>query len=187
MTQIPAAPSTEEEAPPKTGPKGVVLIGALLGSLLIGAAAGIFAVGPVLAKKSGFVVDHAAAGASADSSHAEGDSTASEGGAEGEGATANLHLIDNLVLNPAGTGGARFLMLAAAVEFKSAASVETFKARDAEVRDIVIRVMGARTIEELSEMANRELLKKELADSLGTLVKEKQAIRRIYFPQFVIQ
>jgi flagellar FliL protein len=78
-------------------------------------------------------------------------------------------------------------MLAAALEFSDAAMVEETKARDAEVRDIVLRVMGARTVEELSEMSNREAIKKELADSLGTLFKKKKAIRRIYFPQFVIQ
>jgi flagellar basal body-associated protein FliL len=39
-------------------------------------------------------------------------------------------------------------------------------------------------------MANRETLRKELADSLAQLVPKKErkkAIRRIFFPQFVIQ
>ncbi|HNV73881.1 MAG TPA: flagellar basal body-associated FliL family protein [Gemmatimonadaceae bacterium] len=195
MSEQPAAPAEGGEAPAKAGPKGVVLIGALVGTLLIGGAAGLFAVGPMLAKKSGYVVSAAGAdSAAADGGH--GDAAAAEGDAGGHGeaaaggeggAAANLHLVDNLVLNPAGSGGARFLMLAAALEFSDAAMVEETKARDAEVRDIVLRVMGARTVEELSEMSNREAIKKELADSLGTLFKKKKAIRRIYFPQFVIQ
>ena len=98
-----------------------------------------------------------------------------------------MHLIDNLVLNPAGTGGSRFLMLSTAIEFAESSQVEEMKTRDAEVRDIVLRVMGSRTIEQLSEMSNREIIKRELADSLGLLFKKKKAIRRIYFPQFVIQ
>ncbi len=200
MSEQAAAPAEGGEKPAKAAPKGVVLIGALVGSLLIGGAAGVFAVGPMLAKKSGYVV----------TAHAEGDSAAAEGeaGAEGEapaeggghgeaakegegGASSNLQLVDNLVLNPAGSGGARFLMLAAAIEFSDAAFVEETKARDAEVRDIVLRVMGAKTVEELSEMSNREAIKRELADSLGTLFKKKgskkKPISRIYFPQFVIQ
>lgn len=47
--------------------------------------------------------------------------------------------------------------------------------------------MGARSVEELAEMSNREVLKRELADSLAAFFKDKKAIRRVYFPQFVIQ
>jgi flagellar protein FliL len=195
MSEQPAATAEGGEAPAKAGPKGVVLIGALVGSLLIGGAAGVFAVGPMVAKKSGYVVvphaegDSAAAeGEGGDGGGEHGGAAAGENGKEGEaGAASNLHLIDNLVLNPAGSGGSRFLMLAAALELKEAGQIEELKARDAEARDIVLRVMGAKTVEELSEMATRETLKKELGDSLGSLFKKKKAIRRIYFPQFVIQ
>lgn len=185
----------------KAGPKGVVLIGALVGSLLIGGAAGVFAVGPMLAKKSGYVVTPAAHDAEGGDAEGEGDGGEGEhaapaGGEHGEGgeggaAASNLHLIDNLVLNPAGSGGSRFLMLAAALEFNDAAQVEEVKSRDSEVRDVILRVMGSKTVEELSDMAHREEIKGELADSLGTLFKKskskKKPIRRVYFPQFVIQ
>ena len=65
-----------------------------------------------------------------------------------------------------------------------------FKARDAEVRDIVLRVMGAKTVEQLSDMAMRDSLRQEVSDSLTSLVpkaQRKKAIRRVFFPQFVIQ
>lgn len=194
MAEQPAGQAQGDGAPAKAGPKGVVLIGALVGSLLIGGAAGVFAVGPMIAKKSGYDPAlasraGAAGGDSAGGEHAgatDGDAAGSKAGSEG-GAPANLHLIDNLVLNPAGSGGARFLMLAAAIELADAPLVEEVKARDAEVRDIVLRVMGSKTVDELAEATNRETLKRELADSLGTLFKKKQAVRRVFFPQFVIQ
>lgn len=194
MSEQSEAPAETGDAPIKAGPKGVVLIGALIGSLVIGGAAGVFAVGPIVAKKSGYVVVPVAH----DSAAAQGDEASGGGehapagehsaGKEGEGGgSSNMHLIDNLVLNPAGTGGSRFLMLSTAIEFAESSQVEEMKTRDAEVRDIVLRVMGSRTIEQLSEMSNREIIKRELADSLGLLFKKKKAIRRIYFPQFVIQ
>jgi flagellar FliL protein len=190
-------PEGETAKPVRKAPKGAVLIGVLVGGLAVGVGAGLFAIGPMVAKSSGYVV-------TADSTHAEGEEGAEgeggehgaaaggeHGGKEGEAAGAsNLHLIDNLVLNPAGSGGTRFLMVAAAIEFKEAALVEAFKARDAEVRDIVLRVMGAKTVDQLSDMAMRDSLRKELGDSLTSLVpkaQRKQAIRRVYFPQFVIQ
>jgi flagellar FliL protein len=198
MSDQPAAPAEEGAKPAKAAPKGVVLIGALVGSLLIGGAAGVFAVGPMLAKKSGYVIPPPSAEGEDGAADDHGEPAAGEHGAEGEaaggGAAANLHLIDNLVLNPAGSGGSRFLMLATAIEFAEAAQVEETKARDSEVRDIVLRVMGSKTVEELSEMGLREGIKQELADSLGALFtapkkgkKGKPPIRRIYFPQFVIQ
>lgn len=197
MSDQPAAAAEGGEPPVKAGPKGVVLIGALVGSLLIGGAAGVFAVGPMLAKKSGYVVTPAAHDAEGADAEAEaeggGEHAAPAGGEHGEGgegaAASNLHLIDNLVLNPAGSGGSRFLMLAAALEFNDAAQVEEMKSRDSEVRDVILRVMGSKTVEELSDMGHREAIKEELADSLATLFKKskKKPIRRVYFPQFVIQ
>ena len=189
MSEEVEAPA-EAEAPPKKGPKGAVLVGALVGTLLLGSAAGVFAIGPMIVKKSGYDVVPGAHGSAAGDSAAVGEDGAAggeDGGKEGEVAGSALHLVDNLVLNPAGSGGARFLMLAAAVEFADSKLVDEMKTRDAEARDVILRVMGARTVDELSDMSIRERLKQELADSLGALFKKKKQIRRIYFPQFVIQ
>ncbi len=180
-----APPEGAEASPPKKGKSGIVLIGTLVGGLVVGVAAGLFAVGPMMAKSSGYVVP---VGAETDSAAAEGGGE--HGEAKGEGAAASVHLIDNLVLNPAGSGGTRFLMMAAAIEFADAKHVEDLKARDAEARDMVLRVMGARSVEELADMTKRDGIRQELADSIVTLFPKKdrkKAIKRVYFPQFVIQ
>ncbi|MGQ0646110.1 MAG: flagellar basal body-associated FliL family protein [Gemmatimonadaceae bacterium] len=195
MSDETTAAESEDAAPPppRKAPRGVVLIGALVGGLVAGAAAGLFAVGPMVAKRSGYAVsDSVLAAVAADSAASDGEHAAEgeHAGKEGEAGPSNLHLIDNLVLNPAGSGGTRFLMVAAAVEFKDAQLVEQFKARDAEVRDLVLRVMGARSVEQLADMTTREALRREIADSLVMMVPKaarKQAIRRVFFPQFVIQ
>lgn len=205
--------------PAKKSKAGLVLVGVLLGGLGAGFAVGLFTVGPVVAQSSGYVVTeemqarlkattklvHGDEGEEGEGEEgADHESGGEEGGAEGEHEPAggehkegeaaagggNLHLIDNLVMNPAGSGGTRFLMLSTAIEFKDAAMVEQFKARDAEVRDLVLRVMGAKTVEQLSDMSVREVIRKEVADSLAMLVPKKtrkKAITRIFFPQFVIQ
>lgn len=192
MSDETPTPEVEGAKPARKAPKGAVLVGVLVGGLAVGVAGGLLAIGPMVARSSGYVV-------TADSTHAEGgeggEGAAAGGGEHGgkEGGTvgaSSLHLIDNLVLNPAGSGGTRFLMVAAAIEFGDAALVEAFKARDAEVRDIVLRVMGAKTVEQLSDMAVRDSLRRELGDSLSGLLPKAQrklAIRRVYFPQFVIQ
>lgn len=220
--EAPAAADAAAEAPPppRKGKPGLVLIGALVGGLIAGAAAGLFGVGPVVARTSGYVVtdemtarvnaqarliraaqghdeedEEGAEGEHGEEGAAEGEAGAEGAGgehapAEGGGGSANLHLVDNLVLNPSGSGGTRFLMLSAAIEFRESAMVDQFKARDAEVRDLVLRVVGARTVEQLSEMSLREQIRKEVTDSLAGLIPKKvrkRAITRVYFPQFVIQ
>lgn len=182
----------EGEAPAKSGPKGIVLIGALVGSLLAGAAGGLFAVGPVAAKKYELPdsLKHVVA---VDESHGEAAAAGDHGEAGGEGggdATTRILLIDNLVLNPAGSGGTRFLMFAAAIEFKEASSVEMMKTRDAEARDMLLRVLGTQSIDELSSPTLRDGMRQTIVDSLTKFFPAKSrkgAIKRVYFPQFVIQ
>ena len=87
MAEQPEAPAAAEEVPVQTGPKGVVLIGALVGTLLLGGAAGVFAIGPMIAKKAGYAValhpDSAVHGGASGGATAEGGEHGS--GKEGEG------------------------------------------------------------------------------------------------------
>lgn len=55
MAEETAAPSEGEAKPAPKGPKGIILILGLVVGLLAGAAGGLFALGPMLAKKSGYV------------------------------------------------------------------------------------------------------------------------------------
>ncbi|MEP7344753.1 MAG: flagellar basal body-associated FliL family protein [Gemmatimonadaceae bacterium] len=184
MAEDTATPVEGEAKAAAKGPKSLILIGAIGGGLLLGVIGGMFALGPMLAKKSGYAVVPPTAADSAASAEESGGEHKG-GGKEGEAAS-TMYVIDNVILNPAGSDGTRFLMVATAIDAKDASVVEQFKARDAETRDVLLRVMGSKTVAQLADMSQREGIKKELADSLGTLFK-KGAIRRIYFPQYVIQ
>jgi flagellar FliL protein len=121
--------------------------------------------------------------------HGEGDEVA-----EGETADAAkvpaapspVYTIADLVLNPAGSGGTRFLMLSVAFDMKDSASSEAIKLRDAEIKDAVLALVGAKTVEQLSDVASREPLKLEIKNQIVRIMK-KQVIKRVSFPQFVIQ
>ena len=125
-----------------------------------------------------------------DGEHAEGDVAEGEEGAkDGEhapSAPAPLYTIADLVLNPAGSGGTRFLMLSVAFDVKDSAAVETLKQRDAEIKDAVLALVGGKTVEQLAEVSAREPLKVEIRDLVQKITKQK-FIKRVCFPQFVIQ
>jgi flagellar protein FliL len=90
------------------------------------------------------------------------------------------------VLNPAGTGGTRFLMVSVAIETKDAATNDEMNARDAEVRDLTLRLLGSKTVDQLADVTQRDAIRHELLGRLSKLFAPG-AIRQLYFPQFVIQ
>jgi len=193
-------PAADAAAPAK--PKLPVLIGMVAVGLLVGGATGAVFVGPMVAKKMGKVTpvvvaadgehagadadaeggDHAEAGA--DEEAAEGEAAPKEGEAAAEAAA--VHLLENLVLNPASSGGSRFLLLTVAIEVGNAKAAEDFKSRDAELRDIILTSLGVKTVEELTEIARREQFKTELKTAINAKFGKK-AVKSLYFPQFVVQ
>lgn len=212
----PQQPPAEASASKGKLAAALPIVLALVGGLALGAGTGAFVTGPVLAagiapggapvaaaehapKKHKKAADdeHAEEG---EHEAAEGDEEEAEEGEEeeesgeghgekkeGEAAAPNVHTLDNLVLNPAESGGTRFLLLSISFQAKDAAVLETMKARDAELRDMVLVTIGNRTVEQLADMAQRDSIKKELRVAAGKLLKKKTAVKRIFFPQFVIQ
>lgn len=192
------APSeTAAEAPAGVKAK-LPLIAAVLVGLAVGAGSGAVVVGPMLAKTLGFEAravpaphvaeGEAAAGEHGEAAPAEGEAPAGEHGATegGEVAKPPVLLLENLVLNPSGSGGARYLLASIAIEAADAKGVEALTARDAELKDLVLTALSKKSVEELSDVAGREAIKTELLAA----IKErfgKNSVKQLYFPQFVIQ
>ena len=60
------------------------------------------------------------------------------------------------------------------------------KERDLELRDAILRVLGTKTVQELTDVTLRDSLKHELT---AVLTKElpPKTVHQVYLPQFVIQ
>ncbi len=161
--------------------------------LAIGGGTGAAFIGPMVAKKMGKSAPaktEAAAHdgeAGADGAHdapaAEGDHAAPEGEKAGE---ATVHLLENLVLNPAGSGGSRFLLLTVAIDAGTAAIATDMTTRDAELRDIILTSLGLKTVDQLTDMAVRDSIKAEVQSAISARFGKK-SVKRLYFPQFVVQ
>lgn len=140
------------------------MIAALVAGLAVGGPAGLWVVGPRI---------HPA-------SHAKPAATTQ---ADGEHP---IHLIDNVVVNPANSQGLRFLVVTIGVEVDSPEADKLLTARDAEVRDAVLGLLGRKTVGQLSDIAARDSLKVQLKKRIETVIPG-HPIRHIYLPQFVIQ
>jgi flagellar FliL protein len=132
--------------------------------VIAGSAVGLFGVGPLLAHRK----------ASPPAPKAQ------------EPRSAVTHSLDNLVLNPAGSGGTRFLMVTAAFELKDAGAEQLMKDHEAEVRDRILALLGKKTVEELTEPGEREPIKKQVLDAVIPIFP-KGAVLKVFFPQFVVQ
>lgn len=108
-----------------------------------------------------------------------------KGGHGGE-AESTLHLVDNLVLNPAASGGQRFLLTSIALQVESPEDVAELAARDLEIRDAFIMVLGTKTVDQLTDVKYRPQLTRELREAVDALVGPGM-VHRVLIPQFVIQ
>lgn len=175
------ADENNEQDPGTGGRKRLLPIAiAAVAALLVGGLSGAFVAGPLLAKRTAPPAAAAPAPAGAPAEAEE------EVGEPDDGSAYPIHTIENMVLNPAGSGGTRFLMVTVALELKSEAVAEEVKRRDPELRDVLLRVLGAKTVEQLADVTAREALKEELRDSTSAAFP-RGAVRRLYLPQFVIQ
>ena len=165
IDQVPEAEGAV--AAPSAGAKKSIMIMAIAG-VLAGAGAGFFVAGPVLAAKK-----PAAAPAAKDK--------------KGEHTEAAVsHSVENLVLNPAGTNGSRFLMVTANFQLKDGGVEQLMKDHDAEVRDRILGVLGKKTVDELSDISQRDAIKKEVLDGVAPLFPAGSIVK-LFFAQFVIQ
>ncbi|HEY4219231.1 MAG TPA: flagellar basal body-associated FliL family protein [Gemmatimonadaceae bacterium] len=162
---IEQAPETAAADTPQKGGRSVLILA--VAGLAAGAAAGLFGIGPVLAQKR-------AAMPAPPPKVVEVPSTAVN------------HPIENLVLNPAGSNGTRFLMVTATFEVKDAAADALMKDHEAEVRDHLLAMLGKKTVDQLTDITQRDGIKTEAMDAVAPLFP-KGTVLKVFFPQFVIQ
>ncbi len=143
---------------------------------IAGSAAGMGVIGPMLAKPA----DAAApAAAGAEGEHGEGAATDSA-------AAAPPSVLNNIVMNPAGTRGTRFLLVSVGFDFTPALQDADFAARETEIRDVIIGVLSSKTVDDLVDYTQRDAFRAEIATAMEALLTGHK-VRRVFFPQFVIQ
>lgn len=195
------APAGDAPAAEAKGPNKMVLIGALVGGLVAGGGLGVFVVGPKVAPPP-----PAEALAAADEDHGEGkkgkkdkkkkkekdghekkESGGHGGGEGGEAAAAPIVKLDNLIVNPAGSDGSRFVMASVAIELETPEEMALLKEREIELRDGVTALLGGLTLQQLAAPDARTLLKTRIAATVKPYLDDEEAEPKVWLPQFVIQ
>ena len=169
---------------PTPGPPLVVLIAVIVAALAAGAALGDLLVAPQVVKARA-----AAALAAAKDPHKKDKKKDKKKGKEGEDGKPSVYKIDNIIVNPAGSNGGRFLMCSIVVQPEDNSLVDILREHEVELRDKVLTQLTSTTLEQLTGPGGRDSLRLRLATTVRSVLDkdEQQAELKVYLPQFVIQ
>lgn len=116
-------------------------------------------------------------GETAEGGHGEG----------GEGAgEPNIYIVKDVILNPAGTNGTRFLLTTVGFEVTTAEAKKELEGKDVQVRDALNTVLTAKSLSALSMPENRDSLRREISQTVGRLIRNGE-LTNVYFSKFIIQ
>jgi flagellar protein FliL len=177
--------SEGKAAAPKTGGKKAALAGPL--TLLIPAGAGLLAAGLGIVLGLLVIGPKAAAmrsGTSVTEKKDDGGAKHEKKGKEGEKTA--VFKLDNLIVNPAGSGGTRFLLASVAIELPDEKLLSRLRERDFQVRDAVISVLERETLDEVASPGARDSIKARLARVIAPMAGHGTQVQ-VYLPQFVLQ
>ena len=162
----------DSETPAKKKP---LLMSFVMIAVVLGGASGGFLIGPKLV--ASIASQDSETEASPETEHAD------EGHDE---VTGQFLELENLLVNPAGSRGERFLMVSVAYEVPDDESLEHLHEREIQIRDVVSATLEARSLDDLTYPGAREDLKRELLEVVQPY-KGMAAWVRVYLPRFVIQ
>ncbi len=97
-----------------------------------------------------------------------------------------LYVIEDVIINPAGTSGSRFLNATVALEYADAELEQELTENEVQIRDILINILASKTIDELDGPEDRLKLKQEILDKCNEYLK-KGKLKRVYFSNFIMQ
>ena len=93
--------------------------------------------------------------------------------------------LENLIVNPAGSQGARFLMTSVAIDVPSDKVEAHLREHEAEVRDAVMSALESETLDMLTRPGARDSIKDRIARIVVPLAGDPDI--HIFLPQYVIQ
>lgn len=101
-------------------------------------------------------------------------------------AASMVYAVKDIVVNPAGTGGTRFLSVSLGFELGSPELANQFVEREPVVRDALITILSSKTVAQLTDARQKEItryqVKKRLEKLMGT-----DEITGVYYTDFVLQ
>lgn len=168
----------KEGAASSGGSKKMIMFGLVgVGAIVMGVVLAIFVLKPMLAGDSdGEANEHKKT-----TVHKKKSS-----GGHGDEAASSFYAVKDIVVNPAGTGGTRFLSVSFAFQVDSPELSAALESKETIVRDVLITILSAKTIAQLTDPKQKEIIryqiKKRISEILGS-----EDLMAVYYTDFVLQ
>jgi len=94
--------------------------------------------------------------------------------------------IEEIIINPANTDGARYLLLSIAMELENAGVSAELEKKRAIIIDDINTMLSQYTTDEFNNIEKREIIKKELAVMINQTL-EKNSVQNLFFTKYVMQ
>lgn len=111
----------------------------------------------------------------------------------------NIIVVRDIVVNPAGSGGRRYLKVAAAIEVHTVerekgrgrggseqTSEDEVMLREVRIRDLLIRELSARTLDELTDPLSKEEMRLGILSGLNEILG-RETVSNVFFTEYVVQ
>jgi flagellar FliL protein len=177
--------------PAKKGPNKLIMFGGMgVGVVVIGVALALFVLKPMMAGSGGG--DQAAqvqeTGSKSDDHQAKPEPKKKPRKSDGHGEVSQslVYAVKDIVVNPAGTGGTRFLSVSFGFELGSPEVVAEFEEREPVVRDALITILSSKTVAQLTDAKEKEIARYQIKKRLEQLLNTDE-IAGVYYTDFVLQ
>ena len=96
------------------------------------------------------------------------------------------YMMEELIVNPSGSNGKRFLVVEISLELYDVTHTELIESKKQRIKHNMLEVLSSRTVQQLSELSEREKLRSELA-AVTNRVIGKRSVRNLYYTKYVMQ
>jgi len=101
-------------------------------------------------------------------------------------AESEIYMMEDIIVNPSGTGGTRFLSVSVGFEVSSEETLHLLENREAVIKDALITILGSKTIEQLSDAREKEITRYQIKRRVEQLL-HSQDLLAVYFTDFILQ
>ncbi len=108
----------------------------------------------------------------------------SEHGEEAGGAT-EFYTIESIVVNPAETGGTRYLSCSVSFEILPS-NKKVFEEKAVRIKDLLITILSSKTVDELADIKARNDMRRQILGVVNRFVAPAKA-EAVYLTDFVLQ
>jgi flagellar FliL protein len=95
-------------------------------------------------------------------------------------------MMEDIIVNPSGTSGTRFLSVSIGFEVGSAETQKLFEERQPLIKDALLTILGSKTMEQLSDPKQKEITRFQIKKRVEQLL-DVDDLAAVYFTDFILQ